>query len=733
MPPINSFHPNLDESRADHALVSSVAAPQATLQLLGRLADATGQNYRAEEAIRAIESFKSDEPIQMLTESARVLGIRIEPHRLSLNEIAWLADDVLPVAAWSERHGAWFAFTRHGFFSARAWRSDRPDEPPATITRRSLAEALGLADARQALECGIVLPELPAEAIRGGGEESMQGQHGAHAISPVRRLVSLMKPEAGELWTITVFSAITGLLYLALPLAVNAFISNLSFGARSGPVVQGLIAIAAVLFVCLAVAGALRAIQHMVAEVIKRRIFVRLASDLSNRLPNVDMEALDGVHAPELVNRFLEVVTVQKAASMLLLTGINLVLSATIGLTVLAFYHPFLLAFALALLVVLATIVVMAGRGAIPSSIRESVCKYQVVDWLEELARHPRLFKSAGGAELAMRRADDLTRGYLEARRQHFRVLLRQIVGLLGMEVAAGTVLLAVGGWLVLNEQLTLGQLVAAEIIVSAIVAAISKLGKQFEAWYDAVAAVDKLGHLVDLHLERAGGEMVQGSGGMRIQMSELSHERPGQQRAFDRVTLEVQPGERVALLGSRGSGSSTLMEVLLGLRQPIEGHVSVDGLDVRNWDLPALRSQALLLREGDLITGTIAENLRMGVKGVSLTQLQAAVDAVGLGRQIRALPQGLATRLVTGGLPLPGRSRIRALVARALVARPRLLLLDEVLDGLDEQMLDELVAVVNDRSRDWTVLVATRDPRVAERLGRVVDLDAARVEVAHG
>jgi ABC-type transport system involved in cytochrome bd biosynthesis fused ATPase/permease subunit len=160
---------------------------------------------------------------------------------------------------------------------------------------------------------------------------------------------------------------------------------------------------------------------------------------------------------------------------------------------------------------------------------------------------------------------------------------------------------------------------------------------------------------------------------------------------------------------------------------------VSVDGLDVRNWDLPALRSQALLLREGDLITGTIAENLRMGVKGVSLTQLQAAVDAVGLGRQIRALPQGLATRLVTGGLPLPGRSRIRALVARALVARPRLLLLDEVLDGLDEQMLDELVAVVNDRSRDWTVLVATRDPRVAERLGRVVDLDAARVEVAHG
>ena len=132
-----------------------------------------------------------------------------------------------------------------------------------------------------------------------------------------------MRPEASDLWAIGVFSAVTGLLSLALPLAVNAFISNLSFGVRSGPFVQALLAIALVLLACLALAGALRAVQHVVAEVVQRRLFARLAADLSYRLPRVELACTDGVHAPELVNRFLEVVTVQKSSALLLLTGID--------------------------------------------------------------------------------------------------------------------------------------------------------------------------------------------------------------------------------------------------------------------------------------------------------------------------------------------------------------------------------------------------------------------------
>ncbi len=716
----------------------------ATVQLLAELSRSLDGGFATAEVRHALLAAGRDEPLEALARAGETLGLKVWPRRMSVAEAIWVAEDGLAVVVWNDDAGRWTLVRRHGFFRARIWTSDEPEVEARTVSRRGLARLLGAARVRDAVDVALVHPARLAEAAvsaraaadghgDGGGGGHGGGGHGhghdhAH-VSPVRRLFALMRPESGELVTIIVFSAITGLLYLALPLAVNAFISNLSFGTQSGPFLQGLVAIAGVLLVCLAVAAALRGLQHTVAEVIQRRIFVRLGADLAHRLPNVDLEALDGVHAPELVNRFLDVITVQKSASMLLLTGINLVLSATIGLTVLAFYHPFLLAFSLGLLVALGLIVAIAGRRAVSTSVRESRRKYEVVDWLEELARHPRVFKGAGGRELAEARADDLVRGYLEARSAHFRVLMRQISSLLALEVLAATVLLFVGGWLVLSQQLTLGQLVASEIIVSAIVASISKLGKQFEAWYDAVAAVDKLGHLVDLRLEREGGEAAESvEPGARVAARGLSYARLGRRPAFAALSFDIAPGERVALFGARGSGTSSILEIVLGMRTPLEGEVSVDGLDVRSWNLPALRARSAILRSTDLVSGTIADNVRLGLEGVGLADVQRAVERAGLGETVRALPEGLASPLVTGGLPLTGRQRARLLAARALAARPRLVLVDELLDGLDEGTLDDLAKVFLDPANEWTVLVATRDPRVVARCGRSIEIASATI-----
>lgn len=669
----------------------------------------------------AADSDDDTRPLERLQATAGRAGLRVDLRRERLADAVWLADDRTPIVAWSAASGTWVVLRRHGLFSARVWTSRDETESPRTVGRQALARLLGAVNARDPIDVAIVHPARLADeataAVEGGG-------HHTASIPPVRRLLALMRPESTELWTIAIFSAITGLLYLALPLAVNAFISNLSFGTRSGPFLQGLVALGAVLFLCLAVAAALRGLQHVVAEVIQRRIFVRLGSDLAHRIPQVDLGAMDRVHAPELVNRFLDVITVQKSASMLLLTGINLVLGAAIGLTVLAFYHPFLLAFSIVLVAALGAIVFVGGRRALVTSIGESKRKYEVVDWLEELARHPRVFKGPGGAELATGRAEELVRDYLHARRSHFRILLRQIASLLGLEVLAATLLLVIGGWLVLDQQLTLGQLVASEIIVSAIVASISKLGKQFEAWYDAVAAVDKLGHLLDLPLERAEGECpATVDGPARVVVTDLAHARLGGRPTFESLDFEIAPGERLAILGDRGSGTSSVLEVILGMRRPHHGAVSVDGLDVRSWHLPSLRREACLLRSGDLVSGTIAENVRLGRPDLGLADVQRAIEAAGLAPAIRGLPDGLSTPLLTGGLPLAGRQRARLLLARAIAMRPRLLLVDEVLDGLDAHTVDDLVAALSDPSLPSTVLVATRDPDLAARFERTVEL----------
>ena len=702
------------------------------------------------EAIRAV---RSSDPLEILSEVARHAGVSLHPSRMTVADAVWMADENLPLVAWGAERDEWIIIRRHGFFRARVWSSLNEgggDRAPGveTISRIDLARRLGLRSRSDKADFAVAQPLLPASRVARleGSREPARGSSQAHgsngasdshshsAVSPVLRLFALLRQESPELWTILIFSAITGVMYLALPLAVNAFVSNLSFGTQSGPFLQGLIAIAAVLFLCLAVAAALRLLQHTVAEIIQRRIFVRLGADLSHRLPHVQVESLDGEHGPELVNRFLDVITVQKSASMLLLTGINLLLSAAIGLTVLAFYHPFLLAFSLALLAALACIVFIVGRSAVRTSVEESRRKYEVVDWLQELARHPRVFKGAGGVALAKSRADGLIRGYLQARRKHFVILMRQIGSLLLLEVLAASALLVVGGWLVLSQQITLGQLVASEIIVSAIVASISKLGKQFEAWYDAVAAMDKLGHLVDLPLERSDGEHARVSeGGVAIEVRGLAYARFGRSPAFEGLSFAIQPGERVALLGSRGSGTSSVLEILLGMRSPQAGEVLVDGVDVRSWNLEALRSHACILRSTDLIAGTIADNVRLGVPGISLVDVAHAIEQSGLGETLRTLPDGLSTELVTGGLPLTGRQRARLLAARALATRPKLLLIDELLDG-HEATLDALARTLMDAPHRWTVIVVTRDPRVAARCERVIEVAApTALPAAHG
>ncbi|RYX90335.1 hypothetical protein EON78_07010 [bacterium] len=152
----------------------------------------------------------------------------------------------------------------------------------------------------------------------------------------------------------------------------------------------------------------------------------------------------------------------------------------------------------------------MLTYGAVNSSIKESKIKYKVVAWLEEIALNVTSFKSSYGYLHAMKKSDILIKEYLKERKGHFSILLRLFSGSLFLQVLASSLLLGMGGWLVMQQQLTIGQLVASEIIVASIVTGFTKFGKQLETYYDLLAAVDKLGHLTGLEMERKGGEFLE-------------------------------------------------------------------------------------------------------------------------------------------------------------------------------------------------------------------------------
>lgn len=553
-----------------------------------------------------------------------------------------------------------------------------------------------------------------------GGHGSLAAHDVGHGHSPPRpyaRLRQFLLPERRDIVTVVVFAVAVAVLSLATPITVELLVNTVAFGVLMWPVV----AISGVLMSCLGLAAAIRAMQVYVIECLQRRVFVRVAADYAHRLPRLKLESFDRRYGPELANRFFDVMNVQKSLAVLLLDGVALVVTALVGMAVLAFYHPFLLGFDLLMLLMIGFVVFVLGWGGIRSSLHESHAKYDVAAWLEELLRSLRAFKFAGGPRLAVEKAERLADEYVTARRDHFRVVWRQTVFSLGLQVVASTALMGLGGYLVISRQLTLGQLVAAELIVALVVASVAKLGKYAETFFDLMAGAEKLGLLTDLPLEREGGERLGGGGGMTVRVRGIDH-------VLNRTLPElrdwhVAANERLAVVGPPGSGKTTLFEVLCGLRVPEQGVVSVDGIDLRGVALEPYRMQVALVEGSDVFIGTVSENVRVGRPDLPLADVRAALQVVGLLDVVHDLPHGLDTPLTPDGGPLSATQAVRLTIARALAGRPRLLILDGVLDVLDLRECPDLLPGLFDRSAPWTLIAASADPAVVGRCDRVLRL----------
>lgn len=550
-------------------------------------------------------------------------------------------------------------------------------------------------------------PALPLAALQAEGD-----------VGPVRRLLSFVRLETADIGIITAYSLAIGLLSLVVPLTVQSLVNTVAFGA----LLQPLVVLTLVVLIALGAAAALRVVQVGVAEMLQRRFFVRVALDMASRLPRVQADGFGSHHGPEMVNRFFEVVTMQKGGAALLLDGLAIALGTAIGMVLLAFYHPLLLAFDVVLVLGIWFVLAGLGRDAVPTAVRESKAKYAVAAWLEEIARFPEAFKSAPAARYALAHADSLTRAYLDARGRHYRVFVRQLVGSLGLQVVASAVLLGLGGWLVIERQLTLGQLVAAELIVSKVVEGFTKLSKYLETGYDLVAAADKLGDLVDLPLERAVGEVPPETGPVAVTCRRLPVAPPPAV-----VDWHLDAGSVVGLLGPEDV-CHRLVDWLSGQRRPEGGVVEIDGLDIREWDLGALRSRVLVLRDVAIVAGSVADNVALGYNDVEPARLRAALAAVDLLDDLQALEAGLQTRLQTGGAPLTTGQSVRLMVARALVARPSLVIFDGLLDRLDPGGALRLVEQVRQFAGGSTVLVASRHPALLARCDLIYEVTDGRL-----
>ena len=516
-------------------------------------------------------------------------------------------------------------------------------------------------------------------------------------VSPRRRLLNLLRAESGGLWVAIIYSIAIGVLSLAVPVATQSLVNTIAFGN----LLQPLLVLSLVVLMVLVLSAILQMFRYHVVEILQRRVFVRIASESVERLLRARTDVLRLGNGPEIVNRFLEVVSLQKAGATLLVDGLSVAMQTITGMLLLGLYHPWLLAFDAVLAATLLIVLFPLGANAVSTAISESKAKYELVAWLQEVARNSTAFRGSQQSAWAFSKTDELVAKYLNFRAKHFRILLRQFGGTLAVQALASALLLGVGGLLVINRQLTLGQLVAAELVVTAVVSGISKVAKHLESYYDLLASLDKLGHLSSLPAEQGGNELLQPSSAPAA----VTVRTPGREASF-------APGLPNAITGLSGSGKTALIDCICGYRSLPGTHVEIDGIDIRHLRLADLRSTVGLVRGIEIFHGTALENIRVGRSDVTIGQVQQTLERLGIWGEIQRLSGGLNTILATGGAPLSDGVALVLMIARAVVANPRLLILDETLDQiLDMPERDRLTSALFAPGERWTLLIATSRP----------------------
>ncbi len=551
-------------------------------------------------------------------------------------------------------------------------------------------------------------------------------------IHPWQRLTQLLRVDKREIGHIYLYALVGGAISLSVPLGVQAIINLISGGqvATSWGVLIAFVTIG------VGFTGALQVMQIALAENIQQRLFARSALEFAYRIPRIKAEAIGGRYLPELVNRFFDTVSVQKGLSKLLLDVPLALLQIILCLILLALYHPFFIAFGFLLLLLLYLIFSMTAKRGLATSLTESTFKYEVAYWLEELGRSSATFKLIGRTDLPLERTDTLVNGYITARKAHFRVLLGQYSAMVVFKVVVTLALLALGGALVINEQMNLGQFVAAEIVILLLMAAVEKIILRIETVYDVLTALEKIGAVTDLPLEPNQGLKVlseDATKGLDVRVTQLAFRSHWTSHfVLKDVDLHLRPGEKVCVSGANGSGKTTLLRILGGAVQPTEGNVQLDGHPMNSLDMDDVRSIiGDSLADEEVFTGSILQNITVGRKWVSEDDVSEACRVTGLFDQLAQFPEGLLTKLDPQGSRLPKSLVKRIIQARCIAGKPRLILLEDSLQNWDSKDREQLLGWISASERPWTLLAVSNDPWLQQRCGRTLQLTNGTINAA--
>ncbi len=539
--------------------------------------------------------------------------------------------------------------------------------------------------------------------------------------SPVGRILNLLKLERNEITAIYIYAIFNGLIQLSLPIGVQAIISYV-LGASMR---ASLIVLISLVVLGVLTAGITQVNQMKIIEKIQQKLFVQYSFAFARHLPLLDLKRNDAVYLPELVNRFFDVPLLQKGLSKILLDIPTAVIQILFGLLLLSIYHPAFILFGIIMITILFLIIKYTGGKGLETSLQKSKFKYKVAAWLEEMARTLLSMKLGKANDMHIRRADDEISNYLDARNNHFKVLLFQFNVLVIFKTLITAAMLIVGTLLMINQQLTIGQFIAAEIVILLVLNSVEKLIINLGSVYDTLTAVEKIAEITDKPVEPRGTVLLSAEEeGLKLEGRDLSFSYTNDKNILNHLSFQINPNEKVCIRGKDSSGKSTLLKLMTGAYSDFSGALLLNDVPIGNYDPDSIRAKTgVLLSQQEIFQGKIWENITLGNNAVSMETVKELAAKTGLADFITTLKSGYDTWLDPYGKTLPRNVIHKILLVRALANNPRLLLLEEPWLNFQEhhrlQIIELLLGLPH-----TTVVVVSNDDDFAKRCDKQIVLD---------
>lgn len=547
-----------------------------------------------------------------------------------------------------------------------------------------------------------------------------------NVLTSWQRLIGMLKLDKRDVLQTFYYAIFAGFVNLSLPLGIQAII-NLIQGAQISTswVILVILVTGGVAF-----GGILQLMQIRIIENIQQKIFTRASFEFTYRFPKIRMSELRNYYPPELANRFFDTLNVQKGLSKILLDVPASILQIIFGLLLLSFYHPFFIIYGILLLLLIYVVFKFTIQKGMDTSLNESKQKYKVAHWIQEVARSLVSFKLSGKTSLAVDKNDLLVTDYLEARESHFRILVIQFIQMIGFKVLVTGGLLLIGGLLVLNQEMNIGQFVAAEIIILLVISSVEKLIRGLETFYDLLTSLEKLGQVVDKDLEYQKGEFpLSETEDFNVELERVSFGVNGNEDILTDISLKIEPRSSQLIVGSNGSGKSTLLRLIAGILEPNDGDIYINNTSLRGINPNHYRSfigQSLL--EESPFEGTILENITFGNAFIPQKDLHWAIEAVGLQEFVKKQPKGLNTIIYPEGKQIPNTVAKKIVLARSVVHKPKLLLLKDPLNQFDEMEALHIMNFLTDKSNPWSLLVVSQDQKWIGRCEKIITMDNGKI-----